>query len=387
MNGKEIRSQIKALLKQQQDIALAGFTSESREKFLRIQKDVEALEASSAQLESVADKIPEERRKAINAAFRDYALKGLDRMSRETRDLLTISDTTGGALIPQSFSGIFADAQRFYGPIAQKVDQKITDDKGIPIKISFDNDTGNGLTLLSTEGTSSPAETDPPMSSKILGVDTVSGGLVKVSFQELEDSSFDLDSFLRNKFAIRHARGLENIVTNGKDSSGNALPNSSTGGLLGMATAIDTTVALMWGIAWDDLTTAFGALDPAYIGPDTAWVMNSNTRAYLLGYKDSFGRPLYQIDPATNKPFSQLLGFDVVLSQSIPDMGANAIPILFGDLQKSYILRTDGQPSIQRLNQRYADSLAVGFHLYSRVGGLTKNAGVSPIVAIKMAAS
>ncbi len=126
----------------------------------------------------------------------------------EYRDLLTTSDATGGALLPQMFSGILVDARKFYGPIADKVMQKVTDNKGVPMKISYSNDTGNGLTLLGTEGSSSPAETDPAFVSALLGVDTVTGGLVKVSFQELQDSSFDLDAFIRSHFAVRYARGL-----------------------------------------------------------------------------------------------------------------------------------------------------------------------------------
>ena len=408
MNSKEIRSKISKLLTEQQAIALAGFTADSRAKFDAIQKDVDSLEADAARLESYearaaadrsftpvarpnavgagADKSPEEQRKAINTAFQDYARRNWSGMRPENRDLLTTSDATGGAFIPQLFSGVLVDALKFYGPVAQKVEQKITANNGAPLKVSYDNDTANGLTLLGTEGTSSPAETDPTLVSHILGVDTVTGGLVKVSLQELEDSSFDLDSFIRSKFSIRYARGLEQIVTNGKDSAGTTLPNSSTGGLNGMATVSGTTVSLAAGIGWDDLTTAFAALDPAYIGPNTAWVMNSGTRGYLLGLKDGFGRPYFTPDPVSGKAFAQLLGYDVVLNQSMPNMGANATPILFGDLQRSYMLRTDGEPSILRLNERYADTLEVGFYLYSRVGGLTKNAGVSPIVSIKQAA-
>lgn len=337
--------------------------------------------------DSSAEQNPEEQRKLVRSAFEAYVRRGREKMTQEQRDLLTTSDAAGSAFIPQMFSGLLIEAEKFYGPIASKVDRMVTNNKGVPVKVSFDNDTANGLTLLGTEGTSSPAETDPTLASHILNVDTVTAGLIKVSFQELEDSAFDLDKFIRGKFGIRYARGLEAIVTLGKDSASTTLPASSTGGLVGMATISGTTTSLAAGIGWDDLTTAFGALDASYQGPDTAWVMNTATRAYLLGLKDGFGRPYFTPDPVSGKAFSQLMGFDVVLNQSMPSMGANATPILFGDLQKSYILRTDGEPSVLRLNERFADTLEVGFYLYGRVGGLTKNAGISPIVNIKQAAS
>jgi HK97 family phage major capsid protein len=121
-------------------------------------------------------------------------------------------------------------------------------------------------------------------------------------------------------------------------------------------------------------------------------VFNANTRAYLLGQVDGFGRPYWTPDPTADKPFGKLLGYDVVLNQSMPGptagaFAANSTPIMFGDLQKSYLLRTDGQPSILRLNERYADTLEVGFMLYSRIGGVSLNAGVNPIVKLAIAAN
>ena len=103
--------------------------------------------------------------------------------------------------------------------------------------------------------------------------------------------------------------------------------------------------------------------------------------------KDGFGRPFWTPDPAQDEPFSKLLGYPVILNQSMPNIGtANGTPIVFGDMSQSYMLRTDGAPSILRLNERYADTLEVGFYLYSRIGGISLNAGISPLVAIKQAA-
>lgn len=79
----------------------------------------------------------------------------------------------------------------------------------------FGDDSTNGLTLLGTEGTSSLQETDPVFSSKLLGSDTVTGGLVKVSFEEFADSNFSLDNLIREYLGLRYARGIEKTVTLG----------------------------------------------------------------------------------------------------------------------------------------------------------------------------
>lgn len=257
-------------------------------------KNIEKLQAEANSFErsprGPVAPVTEDRKKAFNEAFRVYARHGLGALNAEQRDLVTTSDVTGGALIPQEFGGVLHEAQKFYGPIASMVAQKVTDNNGRPMKISYANDTANGIKLLSTEGSSSPAETDPGFVSAILGVDTITGGLVKVSFQELEDSAFNLDSWLRQAFSIRYARGIEKAVTLGVDSAGTTLPNQATGGLVASASLGTTTAALANGIGWDDLVNTLSALDPAYINQDTKWVMSSSTRNYLLGLKDGFGR-------------------------------------------------------------------------------------------------
>jgi len=409
---RELRSRISKILSDQQRMAANGFKdSEDRARFDRMTEEVTRLEADVQRLETFEQRDHEsrsfersprpgavnsgvqtsdEQRSRINKAFAQYGKRGsIHAVDAEYRDLLTTSDATGGALVPQMFSGILVDALKYYGPIADRVSQKVTDNKGAPLKISYSNDTGNGLTLLGTEGSSSPAETDPTFVSKILGVDTATGGLVKVSFQELEDSSFDLDAFLRSHFAIRYARGLEKAVTLGTDSAGTALPNQPTGGLLASANVAQTTASVAAGIGWDDLTALYSGIDPAYAIPGKAsWVMNSTTRGYLIGLKDGFGRPYFTPDPVADNPFGSLLGFPVVLNQSMPNMGASAKPILFGDLEKSFLLRTDGQPSILRLNERYADTLEVGFYMYTRIGGVTLGqTDVYPLVALQQASS
>ncbi len=225
-------------------------------------------------------------KKKWTAAFRSYAKHGFAGLTVEQRDLLTTSDATGGALIPQLFNNELIAAQRFYGPIATRVKQKITDNSGAPLKISLVDDTSAGIKLLATEGTSSPVETDPAFQSNVLGIDTVSLGLVKVSVQELEDSAFDLDAFIRESLGKRYARGVAKAVATGVDSAGTVLPNQASGGLLGSATVGQTTAFLANGVGWSDLTTLYGALDPAYVNPRTTWVFNSTTRAALLGMKD-----------------------------------------------------------------------------------------------------
>lgn len=411
-NSKEIRSKINSLLTEMQNIAASGFDAEKRAKFDAIAKDVDTLENDAQRMEGMekyeADRrsftpsprpaiassfgfddngSQAEKRERYSKAFRSYALNGRGGMTAdERRDLLTTADGTGGALIPQLFNDELISAMKWYGPVASLVRQRKTDNNGAPVKVSLANDVANGITLLATEGTSAPVETDPAFTSKLLGVDTVSLGLVKISRNELEDSSFNLDTFIRESFGKRYARGLEKAVTTGTDSAGTALPNVVS--LAGTAVVGTTTTALANGIGWTDLTALYGALDPAYtVRPN--WMFNSSTRSYLIGLKDGFGRPYFTPDPSQDNPFGKILGFDVVINQAMASMGANAKPVLFGSLNDAYLLRTEGQPTVLRLEERFADVLEVGFIGYSRIGGtsIVMTGAPNPLVSLQQAAS
>jgi len=409
----ELKDKRNKLLTDMQQLSLAGFNTESRSSFDKMSKEVDALESDIAREERMAKYETEqreanyfersaargpihgssgnERRDRLNKAMRSFMVNG--RVEAEYRDLLTTSDATGGALIPQEFEGVLNQALKFYGPISQEVRQRVTDNNGAPLKVSLSNDTSNGLTLLATEGTSSPTETDPTFSSKIVGVDTLSGGLVKVSVQELQDSSFNLDTLLEEMFSLRYGRGLEKAITLGTDSAGTTLPNQTSGGLLGAAPIGFTTATLAGGIGWTDLVSVYSAVDPPYL-PNAKWSFSSSTRSYLISLKDAFGRPFFVPDPSDSAPFDKLMGFPIVINQAMPNATsagaavANATPVLFGDYRQAYLLRTESRPSIVKLDERYMDTLEKGYLLYTRTGGTSLIQSASPaVVKLKLAAS
>jgi HK97 family phage major capsid protein len=340
----------------------------------------------------------EERKKKEKRAFEQYIRFGHSGVDQELRSFIQhdtrttgrrenrdITTTTGATMVPQDFYPVLTDALKYYGPISQIVGQKRTTG-GAPLKIALDNDTGNSLTILGE--TVAVTEVDPTFSGFILSTDTVTTGVVKITLQELQDSYFDLDSWIRTKFGQRLGRGYEAQITNGNGSNVASLIAGATLG----ATATGnngTTGATGTGansIGYDDIVALYTALDPAYIGNAT-WTMNSLVRGFLLGVKDGFGRPLFIPNPSSGS-FDMLLGRPVVLDQAQPNIAASAVgTVLFGDMQQGYLFRTDGDISILRLNERFADTLEVGFIGYSRIGGASMDAGTHPIVKLAQSAS
>ncbi len=401
MDLQQLKFNRNKILTDMSAIAEKPWTPESRSQFDKLSKAaeeseadirrVEQIEAIEAQRRSFTPSprpngnggfsgASEERKANVSRAFRSYILNGRGGLNVEERDLLTTG--SAGALIPQEFFPVLTDALKFYGPIVQELKQRITPGSAAPLKISLVNDTTNSLTLIG-EGTT-VTETDPTFQSRIVGADLLSSGLVKVSVQELEDSSFDLSSWLRDAFGLSYGRGIEAAVTNAKDGSGTALPNFTA--LTSIAQVATTTGTLNGGIGWTDLVNTFAGLDTAYL-PNAKWSMTPQTRNYLLAQKDGFGRPFFTPDPTGQQPFSMLMSYPIVFNTSLPQMGANAVPILFGDFRSAALFRTDGAPELVVLNERYMDTLEKGFFLYQRAGVASLDAGVHPLASLKQASS
>lgn len=309
-------------------------------------------------------------------AFEKYIRKGEKRMTAEDwaalerRDITTSGaggTVSGATMIPQQFLTTMIEAKKLVGNTVSIVRQKVTDNNGAPIKVSLSNDTGNSLTTLVGEATV-VGEQDPAFSGFVMQTDTVAT-LVKVSRQELDDNYFDLNTWLRDKFGIRYYRGMEYLLTSGNGSNVSAITAAAT---LGATTAANT------GPVFDDYRACYGTLEPAYI-PNSKWVMNQATRVWTMGLKDNYGRPLFIPNPNTGT-LDAILGQPIVLNQALPSATTPAVEgILFGDFNEGYILRTDGGISILRLDERFADTLEVGFIGYARVGGASIDAGMHPI--------
>jgi HK97 family phage major capsid protein len=111
--------------------------------------------------------------------------------------------------------------------------------------------------------------------------------------------------------------------------------------------------------------------------------MNKASRNYTMGLLDTLNRPLFLPNPQTGM-LDQILGFPIRLTAYLPSAAvAAAYGIIYGDLEEQYLLRNDGEMTMQRLDERYADQLMVGFLAYMRAGGNVTDAGTHPCVGLK----
>jgi HK97 family phage major capsid protein len=284
-------------------------------------------------------------------------------LPKELRDL-TVS--TGSALIPQAFFPVLTEAQKTWGGLLNLVTRRKVE-SGAPMKLSTFSDTSNGLSELGES--TAPSETDPTLNSAILSTSLLTTGIIKVTISELQDAYFDVDGLIREAFGKRSGRGLNQMITNGS-TSGN-IASIITGATTGATSAAPTAISYL------DLTSLFSSLEPSYI-PTSSWAMNSTTRGYFLGITDTLGRAIYTIS-ANVDSFDTLLGRPVVLNQAMQNIVATDVAVQFGDFS-SYLLREAAPLAVIRLNERFMDTLEVGFLGYQRAGGSLIDPGSHPVM-------
>jgi HK97 family phage major capsid protein len=127
-------------------------------------------------------------------------------------------------------------------------------------------------------------------------------------------------------------------------------------------------------LGYEDFVGLYSKLDPAWV-QSSFWVFNSNTRGLLLGILDGFGRPLF-VPSVNTDSLDTILSRPVVISQSHADVAAGTVgAVQLGSLSDAYQLRTAGDISVLRLNERYADTGQVAFLGYHRNSGFSTYAG------------
>ena len=106
------------------------------------------------------------------------------------------------------------------------------------------------------------------------------------------------------------------------------------------------------------------------------WVMNRKTQAALRKLKDGEGNYIWQ-PAASPDGRATLMGFPLVEAEDMPDIGAGAAAIAFGDFRRGYLI-VDRQ-GVNVLRDPFSAKPYVLFYTTKRVGG-----GVQDFDAIKL---
>ena len=187
------------------------------------------------------------------------------------------------------------------------------------------------------------------------------GTMIKVSEELLNDSVFDLESYISREFARRIGNKEEEAFFTG-DGKGKPLGVlADTGGA-----EVGVTAAAAGAFTADEVFDLFYSLKAPY-RKSAVFLMNDASVKALRKLKDSNGQYLWQPSLTAATP-DTLMGRPVYTSAFMPAVAAGAKSILFGDLSYYWVADRQGR-SFRGLGELYAPTGQVGFLATQRVDG------------------
>lgn len=305
---------------------------------------------------------------------------GYVRFEGEDRAQSTISGATGGfAVAPDtSMYGKVVEALKFFGGMRSAGCTTLTTTTGADLPITTDDDTANTGVIVGEEGSQAGAS-NVALGQRILHAYLYSSKIVKVSWQLLSDSSFDIESYLGRKLGLRLGRIQNTHFTIG---TGNAQPQGVIPvATVGRQSAVGNTVS----VPFDDVIRLIHSVDVAYRGPGCRFMMHDLTaQAYEL-LKDGDGQYIWRPGMTDGAP-DRLKGFPTVINNDVAQMAASAKHTAFGDFSNYYIREVQGIQLV-RLNELYAENGQVGFMAFMRADGGLVDAGQGPIKTLQNSAT
>ena len=185
--------------------------------------------------------------------------------------------------------------------------------------------------------------------------------MIKVSEELLNDSAFDLESYIAKEFGRRIGTKEEEAFFVG-DGTGKptGILDDTAGGEIGKTTASSTA------ITFDEIMDLFYSLRSPYRKKAT-FLMNDSTVKAIRKLKDASGNYLWQPSVTAGTP-DTILNRPVLTSSYMPEIAAGNKTIAFGDYQYYWIADREGR-SFKRLNELFAITDQVAFISTQRVDG------------------
>ena len=279
-------------------------------------------------------------------------------MHPELRDALREGELAeGGYLVPDTFETTLIDGLTENG-IVRSHAHVITTSNGIhkiPVVASHGN-----ASWLDEEG--DYPESDDAFDQVQLDAHKV-GTLIKVSEELLQDSAFNLESYISGEFVRRIGdKEEEAFLVGDGDSKPTGILHDTLGGHVGVTAASATAITA------DELVDLYYSLKAPY-RRNAIWVLNDTTIRLIRKLKSVEGQYLWQ-PGLKDGEVNTILGRPYFTSPFMPSAEAGAKAILFGDLNYYWIGDRQGI-AIRRLNELYAGKGQVGFMASKRLDGRT----------------
>ncbi len=261
-------------------------------------------------------------------------------------------DTEGGHLVPDEYEKKLVEGLReenFFRNLATVI-KTSSGERKIPVV------TGHGTASWMDENGLYP-ETDETFGQVTLDSYKI-GTAIRVSEELINDSVFDLESYMTAEFARRIGTEEEKSFLIG---DGSKKPT----GIFTQADVTGPTTATK-DITFDDMIELYHSL-PAPYRKNAVWILHDSTVKAIRKLKDGNGNYIWQPSTQAGQP-------DLILNRPyyrstfapLPEAGNKAIA--FGDFSYYWIADRQGR-TFKRLNELYAANGQIGFLASQRVDG------------------
>lgn len=381
-NLQKAFSDFQAEHKKQLDDVKAGLpASDHEEKLAKFDQEISSLQAAvdeanlkiaSAQMGSPAGGIKD---KEYTEAFKAHMKKG-DIQAALNKG----ADDEGGYLAPTEWDRTITDKLVLVSPMRQICGIQVTS-KNAYTKLFNMGGTGSGWV---GEAAARP-ETN---TAEFMPLTLTTGEIYAnpaATQQILDDAEINLEQWLSNEVQTEFAKqeGLAFVSGNGT-SKPNGIMTYITGGTNAATHPFGAIKAVNSGDA--AAITADGIIDLIYDLPsaftgNARFTMNRKTQGLVRKLKDGQGNYLWQPSYIAGQP-ATLAGFPVTEIPDMPDVAANAHPIMFGDFRQGYLIVD--RIGVRVLRDPYTKKPYVLFYTTKRVGGGVINP--EPLRALKVSA-
>ena len=349
-----------------------AFTEEETASYDQKKEEVEALDSTIDRCREkrnveLSEGEEAEKRNDVKAEERSF-VEYIKAKTNNTELRADVNLTTGenGAVIPKSIAKKIIDLIQSICPVYSMAERYNVKGKfSIPY---YDETTSAIEVAYATE-----FEELESTSGKFLSVELdgfLAGALNKISKSLINNSEFDLVSYIVSKLAHAFSRWIEKQLLVGTEGK--------IEGLSGVKNVV--TAASANAITADEIIDLQEAVIDEYQA-NAIWIMSRKTRKAIRKLKDGDGTYLLQKD-ATSKWGYILFGKPVYTSDNMPEIETGKTVIYYGDMS-GLAVKVSEDISIEVLREKFATQHAVGVYGYAEIDAKVQNQQM--LAALKMA--
>lgn len=298
----------------------------------KMKQQFKATEVPAEEQRSATHEVPAEPIEAVEK-------RAFEELIRENR-AGEMAKSANGAIIPETIVNRILDKVEQIAPL-----YALATKFNVPGKLDFPVASGKITTAYANEFTALTSSAVAFTQRQLDGF--LVGALSKVSISLINNSQFDITSYVVNKVAESIAQFLENEIINGEKATNKML------GILADDSGVVGEVTTAGDLPTTNEYIAIQAEIPEQNQGACRWLVSKNTLLAMRQLKDENGRYFLQNDLTQGFGYT-FLGKPVMVSDQMKD---NAV--IYGDFSAVYV-NIHENISIKVLEEKYADEHAVG---------------------------